>query len=236
MQHWLFDLGNTRFKCAPLQGKSCGWVQLLEPPYHAATLPHGQCAWVASVANPKQTAVLLEQLQGNFSQVRRVSTQEQCLELTLATTEPQTFGVDRFLALLAAAQFQQALLVVGVGTALTLDLIDSSGQHFGGRIAPSPATMRQALHQRAAQLPEIGGNYSEFADNTADALASGCIGATVALIERSLEQAALRFNIQAQLLLHGGGTDALLPLLPQAICRPSLVLEGLARWVSTRQP
>jgi len=235
MQHWLFDLGNTRFKCAPLQGESCGSVRLLAPPYHAATLPHGQCAWVASVADPKQTAVLLQQLQGHFSQVQRVSTQAQCLELKLASTEPEKFGVDRFLALLAAAQFQQAMLVVGVGTALTLDLIDSSGQHFGGRIAPSPATMRQVLHQRAAQLPEIGGNYGEFTDNTLDALASGCIGATVALIERSLEQAALRFNIQPELLLHGGGAHALLPLLADATYRPALVLEGLARWVSARQ-
>ena len=49
--------------------------------------------------------------------------------------------------------------------------------------------MREALHQRAVQLPAEGGTYREFADDTDDALASGCDGAAVALIERSLREA-----------------------------------------------
>jgi len=233
-QHWLFDLGNSRFKCAPLQAETCGPVQIVKP-HNAAELPCGQCAWVASVADAKQTASLLQHLHSRFSRVQRVTIQAQCLELKLAgnAAENKSLGVDRFLALLAAAQTQQALLVVGVGTAVTLDLIDSKGQHNGGCIAPSPTTMRQALHQRAAQLPEYGGHYTEFADNTPDALASGCIGATLALIERRLERATHRVNSPPQLLLHGGGAEELLPLLStDTIYRPSLVLEGLARWVS----
>jgi len=229
--HWLFDLGNSRFKCAPLENETCGPVRILQT-HHGAQLPRGQCAWVASVADATQTAVFLQQLQTHFSHVQRVYTQRQCLELKLASTQPEKFGVDRFLALLAATQTQQNSLVVGVGTALTLDLIHHNGQHVGGRIAPSPATMRQALHQRAAQLPENGGNYSEFTDNTPDALASGCIGAALALIERSLKQAANQLSTAPKLLLHGGGAQTLLPLLPpDTMHRPFLVLEGLARWV-----
>ena len=34
------------------------------------------------------------------------------------------------------------------------------------------------------------------------------------------------------LLLHGGGGEALLPLLPGATLRPALVLEGLAVWAA----
>jgi len=229
-QHWLFDLGNSRFKCAPLHDNTCGPVHLLHT--NSTSLPRGQYAWVASVADPTQTTALLQQLQANFSHVQRVATQKRCLELTLASSEPEKYGVDRFLALLAAAQTQQSVLVVGVGTALTLDLIDNTGQHIGGRIAPSPTTMRQALYLRAKQLAQTGGHYTEFADNTADALASGCIGAAMALIERSLEQATYRLARQPQLLLHGGGAEAVLRLLPpDTIYRPFLVLEGLARWV-----
>jgi len=233
--HWLFDLGNTRFKYAPLYGQTCGPVQILEPHTPDALFPHGQCAWVASVADAQQTAGLLQQLQRHFNHVQRVTTQAQCLELTLNSRQPDTFGVDRFLALLAAAQARKSMLVVGVGTALTVDLIDHHGQHLGGRIAPSPATMRHVLHQRAVQLPPTGGSYSEFTDNTLDALASGCIGASVALIERSLVQAQTLLDSPAPLLLHGGGAESLLALLPDAIYRPSLVLEGLARWVIHQQ-
>jgi len=92
--------------------------------------------------------------------------------------------------------------------------------------------MRQALHQRAAQLPASGGSYREFADDTDDALASGCDGAAVALIERSLRQGQELLGRAPALLLHGGGAPALQELLPQARAHPALALEGLALWAS----
>ena len=75
-----------------------------------------------------------------------------------------------------------------------------------------------------------GGRYREFAEDTEDALASGCDGAAVALIERSLREAAARLGRTPALLLHGGGAPALQPWLPQARPHPALVLEGLALW------
>src|SRR3546814_20228982 len=66
---------------------------------------------------------------------------------------PSRLGVDRFLALLGAhARGVGATMVVGVGTALTVDWLDADGRHRGGRIAPSPTLMRDALHARAARL------------------------------------------------------------------------------------
>jgi type III pantothenate kinase len=145
--------------------------------------------------------------------------------------------VDRFLALLAAhARGTRSWLVVGVGTALTVDLLDRDGLHRGGRIAPSPRIMREALHAAAAHLPQQGGNYEEFAADTAAALASGCEGAAVGLIERSLREGAILLGETPALLLHGGGADALLPHLPEASHAPSLVLEGLGLWSQAGAP
>jgi type III pantothenate kinase len=90
--------------------------------------------------------------------------------------------------------------------------------------------MRQALHQAAAQLPPQGGEYREFASDTADALASGCEGAALGLIDRSLIQATRILGEAPALLLHGGGADMLAPHFPAALRAPALVLEGLARW------
>jgi type III pantothenate kinase len=90
--------------------------------------------------------------------------------------------------------------------------------------------MRLALHHAATQLPAQGGSYREFASDTADALASGCEGAALGLIERSLRQAEQTLGQAPALLLHGGGADALAPHLPEALRAPSLVLEGLALW------
>ena len=237
MSDWLFDLGNSRFKYAPLQGDRAGDVQAWA---HGAedlrgealrALPQGRTAYVASVAAPGLTATMLEILRMRFQQVHVAHTEARLAGVRIAYAAPERFGVDRFLALLAAARDQRHVLVAGVGTALTIDLLDADGQHHGGRIAASPTTMREALHARAVQLPPSGGAYIEFAGDTADALASGCDGAAIALIEHSRRHAEQRLQAPVALLLHGGGAPALLPWLPPDTGhQPLLVLDGLARW------
>lgn len=232
MSDWLFDLGNSRFKAAPWDGGDPGPVQAWPhgEDVHRAPLPRGRRAWVASVAGQAMTAAVLERLQAGFDEVHVATTRAACAGVRVAYPQPHRLGVDRFLALLAAHRSGGDVLLAGVGTALTIDLLDAGGQHHGGRIAPSPTLMREMLHARAAQLPAHGGQYREFADDTADALASGCDGAAVALVLRSLELGRQHLGREPALLLHGGGAGALAPLLPQARLRPALVLEGLAIW------
>jgi type III pantothenate kinase len=239
MSEWLFDLGNTRLKCAPLQadgaigalvgiahdGTACapGWEERLPERIDAA--------FVCSVAAPGLTLALLDALARRCGRISIARTQPALAGVRIAYAQPHRLGVDRFLALLAAhARAPQAWLVVGVGTALTIDLLAADGRHHGGRIAPSPTLMREALHARAPQLPAIGGMYGEFAADTTDALASGCDGAALGVIDRSVAAASVLFSEPPRLLLHGGGASALLPQLPQAEHATALVLEGLARW------
>ena len=95
--------------------------------------------------------------------------------------------------------------------------------------------MREVLHARAPQLPASGGDYVDFADDTEDALASGCDGAAIALIERSLDAAGRRLGQRPRLVLHGGGSDALAAHLPSATQVATLVLEGLALWAGVER-
>ena len=237
MTEWLFDLGNSRLKCAPLgadgrpgevqahpheDGRLGGaWLEALPTRIDAA--------YVASVAAPALRVALLEALAARATRISLAASSRGWQGLRIAYPEPARLGVDRFLALLAAHARGGGRLVVGVGTALTVDLLDAAGRHRGGRIAPSPTLMRQALHQRAAQLPASGGEYAPFATDTADALASGCLGAALGLVEHS-RRAAQAACGDVPLLLHGGGAEALRAHLPGAVLAPSLVLEGLARW------
>ena len=239
MSRWIFDLGNSRLKCALLNDDgSLGAVHALghdEARFGealAALLPaDAASACLASVASPALTQTVVDVLASRFQRISIARTVAHLAGVRIAYAEPARLGVDRFLALLAAqARAPGAWLVAGVGTALTIDLIDGSGLHRGGRIAPSPRLMRTALHEAAAQLSAHGGDYLEFATDTQDALASGCDGAALGLIERSLREATQLLGETPGLLLHGGGADALAPHLPQALRAPSLVLEGLALW------
>ncbi|HEY5970651.1 MAG TPA: type III pantothenate kinase [Pseudoxanthomonas sp.] len=239
MSRWLFDLGNSRLKCAPLHDDgSIGRVQAFghdETRFAEALLAalpaQAGSAYLASVASPALTTAVVEALASRFQCVSLARTCPHLAGVRIAYAEPARLGVDRFLALLAArARGAGPWLIAGVGTAVTVDLLDSNGQHRGGRIAPSPRIMREALHQAARHLPAQGGSYREFAADTAAALVSGCEGAAVGLIERSLREAGQDLDEIPALLLHGGGADALAVHLPLAIQVPALVLEGLALW------
>lgn len=239
---WLFDLGNTRLKCAPLVDGRCGEVVALAHGEAGfadkldALLPRrGGVAHVASVAAGERSVDLLERLASRFARIDVARTQAACAGVRIAYADPSKLGVDRFLALLAAHERGGPALVVGVGTALTLDLVDASGRHHGGRIAPSPSLMREALHARAPVLPGEGGTRMDFAADTADALASGCEGAAIALVADGLAAARERLGLAPMLLLHGGGAPALRSGLPAAVAAPSLVLEGLACWARLEQ-
>lgn len=239
MSRWLFDLGNSRLKCAPLhEDGSLGEILALSHEQIGFAdelerlLPErAESACLASVASPTLTAVVTDVLTRRFRCISIARSSARLAGVRIAYAAPARLGVDRFLALLAAhGRGTGPWLIAGVGTALTVDLLDREGLHRGGRIGPSPRIMREALHSAAAQLPPDGGEYREFAFDTADALASGCEGAALGLIDRSLAQAARTLGEVPTLLLHGGGADMLAPHFPDALRAPALVLEGLALW------
>lgn len=239
MSSVLFDLGNTRLKFAPMRDDgSLGEVvavahdgDALPMGWDNALPAHFDAAALTSVGAPALRVALLDALTARCGRISIARTVPRVGDLRIAYPQPDTLGTDRFLAMLGArARGAGPWLVVGVGTAITLDLIDANGLHRGGRIAPSPALMREALHARATQLPEHGGQRVAFADNTLDALRSGCDGAARSLIDSGLRDAAALLGEQPGLLLHGGGVDALFGGEGVAMQAPALVLEGLAVW------
>ncbi len=241
MTTFLFDLGNTRLKYAALRDDgSLGTVVAIAhdgdalPPDWDATLPaRFEAAALTMVGSAALRAQLLDALTARCRRLSIARTVTAFGGLRIAYPQPESLGADRFLAMLgASARGTRPWLVVGIGTAITLDLIDADGLHRGGRIAPSPALMREALHGRAAQLPEHGGECVAFADNTLDALRSGCDGAALALIDRGLHDAETLLGTAPALILHGGGVDALSGLSVDARRAPALVLEGLAAWAT----
>lgn len=149
-----------------------------------------------------------------------------------AYATPQTLGVDRWAAAIGAwSLVGQPCLVIGAGTATTIDLIEvdgAMGVYRGGLILPGVDLMLQSLHQRTARLPQATGVYRsapDIADNTHDAMTSGAIEATCGAIERMGQ----RLPTGAAWLVNGGRA----PLLKDALgdrlrIAEDLVLAGLA--------
>jgi len=240
MTRWLLDLGNTRLKVAAWRpGEGLGEVQAwthgaadFAPSMQRwlAGVQAGDRCWLASVAGPELTAAVAEALANHGNPAVRARPRPECAGVRIAYAEPSRLGVDRFLALLAAhARGDGPWLIVSAGSALTVDLLDAEGRHRGGVIAPSPEHMRSALAARFPALAFAGGEDGDFAGDTADALASGSIGAAAGLVERSHRKATRLLGVGPRVLLSGGGGQRLASALDlDTDMAPGLVLEGLA--------
>lgn len=243
MSDWAFDLGNTRLKLAPMEHGVAGDVaafahdgHALDPAWAAVLPARMDVAWVASVGPAALRAALLQALVPRAARVVEIRVEREMAGVRIGYAEPGRLGVDRALAMVGArGHVPGAVLVVGVGTALTVDLVDADGVHQGGCIAPSPTLMREALHARAPQLPADGGSPGlYFANATGDALAAGCHGAALGLVERCRDAATRLAGTPPALVVHGGGAAPLLDGWPGALHLPSLVMDGLVRLA--RQP
>jgi type III pantothenate kinase len=243
----LLDLGNTRLKWM-LQQQSDGWLAqgALDWREDLATalisawdgLPQLSMVVAASVvdiARETQVAVVVHRLFAREPVWLR--TPASACGVRNAYAEPQRLGADRFLAMVAAyADGLAPCVLASAGTALTLDALAADGSHLGGLIAPGPLLMQQSLLAATAQVRmERSGEILELADNTADAVASGCWQAVAALVERFATHMAPRLGGAPTLILGGGDAAALAPLLAlPATVTPNGVLRGLAVWANAQ--
>lgn len=243
----LLDLGNTRLKWA-LQGPPLGWLAQGAVDWQQDMTLALELAWAGV---PRPTTVIGASVVDCVREAQVASVTERlfaCAPSWLRTpasacgvrnayAEPQRLGVDRFLAMVAArADGHAPCVVAGAGTALTLDALAADGRHLGGLIAPGPQLMQQSLLAATARVrPERPGDILELADNTADALASGCWQAAAALIERFAMRMVPRLGATPTLILGGGDAArlALLLSLPAQLGRDD-VLRGLAVWADTQ--
>jgi type III pantothenate kinase len=239
----LLDLGNTRLKWA--MASTNGWsargavawdsdvASVLTQSWRELAPPDR--AFGSSVVDAAREAQIQSIIATVFARdVTWVRTPAQACGVRNAYPEPHRLGVDRFLAMVAAhAAGHTPCVLAGIGTALTLDALTEDGQHLGGLIAPGPLLMQQSLLGATVRVQtDRHAAIRDIADNTADAVASGCWQAVAALIERFARHIASQHPGQTpRLLLDGGDAATLLPLLgmPAEIAADA-VLRGLFVW------
>ncbi len=173
-----------------------------------------------------------------------VTSERSAAGITTDYLEPWRLGVDRFIGAIGAHHLAsgQPVCVVNVGTAITIDLVDGSGRHHGGAIVPGPALMVSSLltqtngiRRRANGGP--AGSTGMFAKTTRTAIGEGARHAAAAVIDRAIEEARIRLGSRPLVLLTGGGSADIKPLIRStSVSLPDLVLHGLAVWARQTPP
>jgi len=114
------------------------------------------------------------------------------LNFTIAVGKTETIGNDR-LALMAAACSEfpgKNNLIIGIGTCITYNFINTASQFLGGSISPGMEMRFKALHDYTAKLPLVGSdkNLPLIGYDTKTNLQSGVIFGIVNEINGFIEK------------------------------------------------
>jgi type III pantothenate kinase len=236
----LIDLGNTRAKWMWAKGRALdtesaerGDVAALAAACRADEAPRPVAVLVSSVASPAMTREIQDLCAtcwGAPAQVLRSRAEQGGVRNGYA--EPGQLGVDRWLAIVGAAdRYRLPLIVWDLGTATTLDAVDAGGQHLGGWILPGPSTMLDALRRRT-QLPVPpdlrGAGPIAPGTSTAECIARGVLAAQIASLHHFIAESSSRGVAHPLVVVTGGAAAALLPLLDlEHVHDPWLVFRGM---------
>jgi len=243
----LIDIGNTRIKWARFDGRRLGRARAAVhsgwggEDYARRVIGLGrglERIVVASVAGERvNRSVVLAARRAGVPVPEFVTSQRHGGGVTVGYVEPWRLGVDRYVAAIGAHNLakRRPVVVVGVGTAMTIDLVDGTGQHRGGAIIPAPTLMVDTLLENTNGIRHraqggFGGGKGLFGRSTRTALLQGSRYAAAALIDRAVAEARASLHGKLPLvMLTGGGAPSVQPLVHSTCTSvPDLVLRGLA--------
>jgi type III pantothenate kinase len=147
---------------------------------------------------------------------------------------PARLGSDRWVAMIGAWHRMLAqgtprpLVVVMVGTAVTVEAVDASGKFLGGLILPGHGIMLRALESGTAGLHVPTGDVREFPTNTSDALTSGGTYAIAGAIERMVQHVRRHCGAEPACFMTGGAGWKMEPHMSVSFeLVESLIFDGL---------
>lgn len=147
---------------------------------------------------------------------------------------PTRLGADRWVAMIGARHRMLAagparpMVVVMVGTAVTVEAVDAQGAFLGGFILPGHGIMLRALESGTAGLHVPTGDVREFPTNTSDALTSGGTFAIAGAIERMVQHVRHRCGDDPVRYMTGGAGWKMAPHMSMPFeLVESLIFDGL---------
>lgn len=147
--------------------------------------------------------------------------------------QPELVGADLLVGCVAAAEmFRGPTIILDMGTATTLVLLDRDRGMRGGCILPGVAISMDALTRRTAQLPSISLEAPDrvVCDNTVDSMRSGIIYGTACMIDGLVERIEEEVGEKCHVVATGGLCREIIPHCNHSLhfC-DTLLLDGLLK-------
>ena len=127
--------------------------------------------------------------------------------LNIKIDNPQSLGADRVCdAVCVIEEYKVPAIIVDMGTATTISVIDNNKNHIGGMIIPGIKTSLDSLSLSASQLPYISLDEPKnlIGKNTIDCMKSGIIYGNVCLIDGLIDKIKEELNGNFIVIATGG--------------------------------
>ena len=165
-------------------------------------------------------------------EVYKVNATKEIAGLVNSYIDPSELGSDRWCGMLGALNAVSSdFLLVSCGSAITLDVVNSSGNHLGGYILPGLFMMKKCLSNNTelvnVDLKPFKPTVSP-ANTTVGCIESASYLSVITMIEAVyLEQAKISKNLR--IVLTGGDASLIADNLTiECVMMPDVVLQGLA--------
>ena len=153
--------------------------------------------------------------------------------LNIALDNPATMGSDLVVGAAAAlAMHAPPLIIIDMGTATTMTVIDREARVLGGAIIPGVNLSYGALAAGTSLLPSISITAPKkvIATNTVDSMRSGAVYGTAAMLDGMIERMEAELSEKCTVVATGGLASSIIPYCRRVIiCDDDLLLKGL--WI-----
>ena len=152
--------------------------------------------------------------------------------LHIAINDPGTVAADLVTTAVAAkALYPLPCVIIDMGTATTLTVVDEKGRYIGGAILPGVGLSLNALSSGTALLPhvEIRPPKNVIAANTVDSMKAGIVYGTAGAIDGLLDRFSAELGTPpASIVATGGMSPLICPYCHHALTQdPNLAMKGL---------
>ena len=152
--------------------------------------------------------------------------------LNIKVENPSQTGADLVVGCVAALREHKApLIVIDMGTATTIVVLDKDGAFIGGSISPGVKISMDALTDRTALLPglQLDQPKKAIGRNTIDCMRSGIMLGNACMLDGMVERMEAELGYQTTVVATGGIAKFVLPLCKrEMIYDKDLLVKGLA--------
>ena len=144
--------------------------------------------------------------------------------LNILIDNPAQLGSDQVVdAVGAIDQYQLPLIIIDMGTATTVSVVDKNKGYRGGLIMTGMAVAADALISRTAQLPKINFEVPKtvIGTNTVDCMKSGILYSNACALDGIISRIEEELGEKCTAVATGGLSELVVPL-----CKRDIIIDG----------